>query len=747
MSRLLKWLGRIALVFLAVVVLLAVILAFMPIPEDPAVPMDQHGAGASSIEPSYSGLQREFPPMNETADNPVTGEKANLGRLLFFDPVLSANNDIACASCHQPHLGFSDGQAVATGANGTALERNTPTLWNVGFSEYLFWDGREESLEAQVLVPLTHPDEMAVDDTAALIAELQAIPQYGALFENAFGGGENAISLEHLQQALAAFQRTLITQNSPFDQYAAGEFDALTPAQRRGLVLFRSAATRCFECHAAPTFANNTFRVVGVQDDDPGRGGLFDDAPVGAFKVPTLRNIVLTAPYMHNGAFATLEEVIEFYGQGGGRAHGAEDMDNFVVGFDLTAQEKADLIAFLYALTDESAFPDVPAEVPSGLPVVESVENPARELAAEVNAGVGSGRPPEREPMTHTVLPGETIQSAVDKAQPGDTIEVSYGVYHERVVVDVSNITLVGIANDQGEWPILDGQGELADGIISSGNNFKVGNFHIRNYNDNGVLVEGATGVHFHDIFAENVGTYGIYPVQSTDVLVERVEVTGVDDAGIYAGQSENVVVRDSVVYGNVIGIELENTVNGEVYNNHAYDNTTGIFIVVLPNLTSKISTETKVYDNRTNDNNLDNFAPEGATAGFLPPGIGILLLGTDNAEVYNNTVTGNKTVGIALYSLETTGVFDNLDVGPNPENNALYDNEYDNNGYDPDDFVANLGIPTGDILWDVSGGGNTFNEPDAKGNFPPILPGEGWPNPIQKVYWQALHFLIGLVA
>jgi parallel beta-helix repeat protein len=385
--------------------------------------------------------------------------------------------------------------------------------------------------------------------------------------------------------------------------------------------------------------------------------------------------------------------------------------------------------------------------VPSGLPVVQPVNNPARDIIAEINAGTGRGRPPARDPMTITVQPGETIQSAVDQAQPGDTVEVPYGVYHERVVVDVSDITLLGIANEQGEWPILDGEGALSDGIISSGNNFTVGRFHIRSYNDNGVLVEGATGVHFHDIFAENVGTYGVYPVQSTNVLIERVEVTGVDDAGIYAGQCENVIVRDSVVYGNVIGIELENTVNGEVYNNHAYDNTTGIFIVVLPNLTSKVSTNTKVYDNRANDNNLENFAPEGATAGFLPPGLGILLLGTDSAEVYNNTVTGNRTVGIGLYSLETTGVFENLDVGPTPENNYLHDNSFENNGYDPDDFVADLGIPTGDILWDVSGGGNTFNEPDAQGNFPPLLPGKGWPSPVQKVYWQALHFLIGLVA
>jgi cytochrome c peroxidase len=398
--------------------LLAVVAALMPIPTDPVIAAEDYGAGASSVEPSYSGLEREFPPSNEPAANPTTAEKAELGRLLFFDPILSTTNDTACASCHQPDRGFSDGQALASGISGADLARNVPTLWNVGYAQSLFWDGREDSLEAQVLVPLTHPDEMGVDNTAALIAEIQAVPEYVALFEDAFGGGESAVSLDHLQQALAAFERTVITNNSPFDRYAAGEFDALTPAQRRGLILFRSAATRCFECHAAPTFATNTFRVVGVQDDDPGRGGISSDAAEGAFKVPTLRNIALSAPYMHNGSFATLEEVVDFYGGGGGRAHNADNVDNFVIGFELTDQEKADLVAFLYALTDESGLPEIPTEVPSGLPVIEGEENPVRETIAEFNTGVGSGRPPAREPMTIVVQAGETIQSAVDQAQP-----------------------------------------------------------------------------------------------------------------------------------------------------------------------------------------------------------------------------------------------------------------------------------------------------------------------------------------
>lgn len=742
MSTPLKWLLRIVGGLVALLLIIFVIAGLMPVPADPDLG-DDHGAGASSVEPSYTGLQRAFPPLNEPPDNPTTEAKAELGRLLFFDPVLSENNDISCAHCHHPDLGFSDGRETAVGPGGQTISRNTPTLWNVGYAQNLFWDGRLDSLETQSSFPLTHPDEMGVRDTAALAAELQGIPAYESLFSDAFDGAD--VTFENVERALAAFQRTLISNDSPFDRYAAGDFDALTPQQRRGLALFRSGATRCFECHAAPTFASDTFRVVGVDSDDPGRAAISDDGLPGAFKVPTLRNIVLTAPYMHNGSMETLESVIEFYAAGGGRAHGAENVDVFVRGFDLSEQEKTDLVAFMAALTDESQMPEIPAEVPSGLPVVQRMENDGWELAALYNTAVGGGTAVvDRDPQTLTVQPGETIQSVVDRAQPGDTIEIPYGVYHERVVIDISDLTVRGVPNDAGAWPILDGQGALSEGIIASGNNFTVGNLHVRNYTDNGILVEGVRNVHFHDIFAENVGTYGVYPVQSTDVLVERVEVTGVDDAGIYAGQCENVIVRDSVVYGNVLGIELENTLNGEVYNNHAYDNTVGIFIVLLPQLTSKISANTRVYDNLVENNNLANFAPEGAIASVAPSGVGILLLSTDGAEVTNNVITGNKTTGVAVFSLTRSGAFDRneVDVGDLPENNRIFGNTFADNATDPDPFIAQLGVPAADIMWDASGSGNTFNESGAS-YFPPLLPGQGWPAFVQRAYTNILNFLV----
>jgi parallel beta-helix repeat protein len=594
---------------------------------------------------------------------------------------------------------------------------------------------------------LTHADEMGVGDIGVMATELQAIPEYVALFTAAFGDSDGSITPDHITQALAAFQRTLISQNSPFDRYAAGDFNALTPQQRRGLAIFRSGATRCFECHSAPTFGSDTFRVIGVASEDPGRAGIAEDGVFGAFKVPTLRNIALSAPYMHDGSLQTLEEVIAFYERGGGRADGFEKVDVFVNPFDLTDQERADLVSFLYALTDESTMPAIPDQVPSGLPTITRVDNPARVTASAFNTTTSVASEADRPPQTIVVQPGETIQSVVDKARPGDTIEIPFGTYHERVAVDMSDITLRGIPNEAGDLPILDGQGILSEGVIASGNNFTVGNLRTVNYTDNGVLVEGATGVHMHDIIAENVGTYGVYPVRSSDVVIERVTVSRVDDAGIYAGQSENVIIRDSVAHDNVIGIELENVLSGEIYNNQLYDNSNGILIVLLPQLTSKISKNARIYNNLVEDNNLANFAPEGAIARIVPPGTGILLIGSDNNEVYENTITGNKTAGVAVFSLTGTGAFNEneLDVGPLAEGNHVHDNTYSNNGYDPDPVVAELGIPAGDILWETTGSGNRFDEIGAT-SFPPLLPGSAWPGFVSNAYSNALKILIGLL-
>jgi len=514
--------------------------------------------------------------------------------------------------------------------------------------------------------------------------------------------------------------------------------------------LFRSASTRCFECHAAPTFGNDNFFVTGVPDlegqsHDAGRADVASDGLDGAFKAPTLRNVALSAPYMHNGIFGTLEEVIDFYAKGGGADQGIA-VDRQIVPFELSAQEREDLVAFLIALTDESAMPEIPQSVPSGLPVVEQYPNPAREVVRATNVEAGGAGVSAHEPTTIRKGPNESVQQAIDRSGPGDTIEIPYGIYNESVFLDWSDVTLVGIPNEAGDWPVFDGEGTRSDGVIASGNNFEMYNFSVMNYTSNGVLVEGATGVYLHDLYIENTGVYGVYPVRCTDVLIEHVVGTLMNDAAIYAGKSQDVVIRNTETYGNVIGIELENTVNGEVYDNYAHDNTVGIFIDLLPQLPSKVSLNTKVHDNISENNNGENFAKVGSSASLIPPGTGMLILAADEVEIYGNVITGNKTGGLAVFNL-TIGFSENeIDVGPNPEHVYAHDNRYDNNGYDADPFVKNMLGKGFDIIWDTNGADNYFDE-EASSSFPPVLPRTSWPKPLYNLYWRLMNFVVGLVS
>ena len=324
-----------------------------------------------------TGLDRAFPPM---PGEPPTAARIELGRLLFFDPVLSRDGSLSCAHCHRPEHGLADGLARARGLGGARLARNTPTLYNAAFKQRLMWDRRAASLEEQVLLPLLAPNELAAEP-AQLLVRLAAIPEYRERFAAAFPddspGAAGAISLANLARSLAAFERTLVSRASRFDRFARGERAALTPAERNGLTLFRSLATRCFECHRLPTFDAPLALSVGVPSSDPGVGAITGfDAQRGFFGVPTLRNVALTAPYMHDGSLATLEEVVEFYRRGGGLARGvpASRLHEFVRPIELTDGEAADLVAFLRALTDESARPAQPERVPSGAPVMADPE-------------------------------------------------------------------------------------------------------------------------------------------------------------------------------------------------------------------------------------------------------------------------------------------------------------------------------------------------------------------------------------
>ncbi|MBI5670755.1 MAG: right-handed parallel beta-helix repeat-containing protein [Chloroflexi bacterium] len=739
--RLWHWLLGVPLLFLCG---LTLAFAYLPVPEDKLIPVGEQGGGARQSSEATTGLQAAWP---ETA--PVDTQQAALGRLLFYDPILSANDDRSCATCHHPDLGFSDGRKVAQGTHGEDLRRNAPSLWNVVYSTSLFWDGRAKSLEEQMLAPLTAENEMGAN-VDELLAQLEAIPEYTRLFDEAFQDG---ITINNVTAAIAAFERTLISRDAPFDRFAAGDFNALTPAQRRGFDIFRSAQTRCFECHSWPTFTNNQFAVLGVPDTDPANPDLGQvetiNAPdaIRAFRTPGLRNVALSAPYMHNGAFATLDEVIEFYEKGGGPAFGVDvTPDEFIRGFTLTDQQQADLVAFLYALTDEPTdLLTIPDSVPSGLPVVQRMDNPARALVERSSAPPFTADAP-REPQTIIVKAGESIQEAVDKALPGDTVLVEPGVYHETVYVDTAGITIKGVVQGD-ERPWLDGQKQLSDGFNTTGDDFTLEGFGIRDYIGNGVLTTGAERLVYRDLIIQDAGIYGIYPVETTDVLIEKCVVSGIADAGIYVGQSRGpIIVRDNVAFENVTGIEIENSTHAEVYNNHVYNNTGGILVFLLPNNPSKVGYNTRVYDNIVENNNHPNFGAANAVVSKVPPGTGVMIMTADNTEVFNNIIRGNQTVGVALTSLYILYDRDTVfDLGPLPENNWIHDNTLENNGYDPTGLVKEIGVGGADIMWTGEGWNNSFDQPGAR-MFPPLLPGRNWPAPAKRAIWRVYDILIGLL-
>ncbi|MEZ4671253.1 MAG: parallel beta-helix domain-containing protein [Anaerolineae bacterium] len=739
-----RWWRWVLIAFLLILGLLLILFAFLPVPEDKPIPLAQQGGGARQRDTATSGLQAAWPSIAA-----VDSQQAALGKLLFYDPLLSANDDVACASCHHPDLGFADGKPVAQGAHGEDLRRNAPSLWNVAYATSLFWDGRAKSLEEQMLVPLTNENEMAADiDT--MIAQLQAIPQYQQLFAQSFPDG---ITVSNVSAAIAAFERTLISTNSPFDKFAAGDFDALTAAQRRGFNVFRSAQTRCFECHSWPTFSNYTFNVLGVPDINPNSPDLGQVEVVNgpdstrAFRTPGLRNVALSAPYMHNGVFSTLEEVVDFYAKGGGPAFGVDIApDEFLQGFTLTSQQTSDLIAFLYALTDEPVdLISIPSSVPSGLPLIQHIENPARalvELAEAVPIVVNETRDPE----TITVKAGESIQAGVDQAQPGDTILVEPGIYNETVYVDSPKITIKGIVNGE-DRPWLDGEKTRSDGFNTTGDDFVLEGFGIRNYIGNGVLTTGAERVVYRDLIIRDAGLYGLYPVESTDILIENNIVSGIADAGIYVGQSRGpIIVRNNEVHDNVTGIEIENSTNAEVYDNYAHDNTGGILVFLLPNNPSKVGYNTRVYNNRIINNNHANFGKRNSTVSKVPPGTGIMIMTADNTEVFGNIISGNQTFGVALTSLYTLYSRDTVfDLGALPENNWIHGNTYDNNGYDAQGLVKELGLSGADVMWTGEGWNNSFDEPAAS-KFPPLLPERGWADPAKRALWRLYDVVIGLL-
>lgn len=294
-------------------------------------------------------------PMPVPADNPLTEAKAALGRRLFFDPLLSNDRSVSCATCHDPARAFADERTLAVGVFGRIGKRHSPSLVNRGFGRSHFWDGRAATLEAQVLQPIRDPNEMDLSLEDA-VARLSADPSYRPVFQTVF---ERPVSPDDLGRALASYLRTIRSGDAPYDRFIAGDADALSAEQQFGLRIFRTKGA-CIVCHSEPTFTDERFQNTGVawrveagatagayQDD--GRflvSGLEQDR--GKFKTPTLREIARTAPYMHDGSLATLADVIDFYDQGG---RPNRNLFPIVRPLRMSPEEKQALIKFLESLS------------------------------------------------------------------------------------------------------------------------------------------------------------------------------------------------------------------------------------------------------------------------------------------------------------------------------------------------------------------------------------------------------------
>jgi len=320
-----------------------------------------HSATVSVGTPMNLKAPLGLPPVPIPADNPLTAEKIALGRKLYYDPTLSVDNTIACASCHSPASGFTDPKPFSVGTGGKAGGRHAPTVLNAAYNAVQFWDGRAPSLEKQAEGPVQNPVEMA-NALPAVERKLTADAAYRAEFEKAFGPGP--ITYEKVEQAIASFERTVISGNSPFDRYFyGGDKSALSPSARRGLEVFRNPKKgNCAACHTIgetyALFTDHKFHNIGVGADsednykDLGRYNVtHNEADKGAFKTPTLRNIAKTAPYMHDGNLKTLKDVVDFY-IGGGNSNPHLDKEIHALDF-LTGPERADLKAFLESLTGE----------------------------------------------------------------------------------------------------------------------------------------------------------------------------------------------------------------------------------------------------------------------------------------------------------------------------------------------------------------------------------------------------------
>jgi cytochrome c peroxidase len=303
-------------------------------------------------EELLASLQKDSPleplgPIPIPDDNPMTEEAVKLGQTLFFDPRLSGNNKISCATCHDPNKGYGDGRPTFQTYDGKNGKRNSQTIINAGYYKSNFWDGRAGSLEEQALGPIQNPNEMN-QPLAELVAELKAIPGYEELFLAAYPDG---ITEQNIAKALAAFERQIVVKDTPYDRFLKGDTTALTQEELRGLKLFTGKAM-CSTCHNGQNLSDNNFYNIGIDSDDDGLYAITKKAgDIGKFRTAGLYGITHTAPYMRDGSLATLEDVIVYYDKGGGSHRNKSFyLKNFMSPIGLTPQEKKDLLAFLKTL-------------------------------------------------------------------------------------------------------------------------------------------------------------------------------------------------------------------------------------------------------------------------------------------------------------------------------------------------------------------------------------------------------------
>jgi len=299
-------------------------------------------------------IPQGFPSMPVPENNQLTRERVDLGKRLFFEPKLSRTGDIACASCHKQENAFADPRRLSEGVEGRLGQRNAPPLFNLAWNTSFFWDGGAPTLEHQIVGPIMNPLEMDMS-LADVVSRVGSDGTYVRQFEAAYGRKPDS---EGVTKAIASFLRTMVSGDSRYDRFVHGDPNALSEAQRRGKELFFSERAECFHCHTGFNFTNNGFHNNGARFDDLDLGReKITEVPSdrGKFKVPSLRNVAVTAPYMHDGSVATLEGVVARYSKGG---EGHPNTDPTIHPLDLTAQEQADLVAFLRSLTDEAFIAD-----------------------------------------------------------------------------------------------------------------------------------------------------------------------------------------------------------------------------------------------------------------------------------------------------------------------------------------------------------------------------------------------------